>query len=44
VLIAQLRKKIETAAEPRYILNEPWIGYRFDPDQSSSQSTDITTS
>jgi two-component system KDP operon response regulator KdpE len=44
VLIAQLRKKIETAAEPRYILNEPWVGYRFDPDQSSAQSTDITTS
>lgn len=35
VLIAQLRKKIETTAEPRYILNEPWVGYRFDPDQSS---------
>jgi two-component system KDP operon response regulator KdpE len=44
VLIAQLRKKIETTAEPRYILNEPWVGYRFDPDQSSAQSTDITIS
>jgi two-component system KDP operon response regulator KdpE len=44
VLIAQLRKKIETTAEPRYILNEPWVGYRFDPDQSSAQSPDITIS
>jgi two-component system KDP operon response regulator KdpE len=44
VLIAQLRKKIETTAEPRYILNEPWVGYRFDPDQSSARSTDITIS
>jgi two-component system, OmpR family, KDP operon response regulator KdpE len=44
VLIAQLRKKIEATAEPRYILNEPWVGYRFDPDQSSAQSTYITTS
>jgi two-component system KDP operon response regulator KdpE len=44
VLIAQLRKKIETTAEPRYILNEPWVGYRFDPDQSAPESTDITIS
>jgi two-component system KDP operon response regulator KdpE len=44
VLIAQLRKKIETTAEPRYILNEPWVGYRFDPDQSAAESTDITIS
>jgi two-component system KDP operon response regulator KdpE len=32
VFIGQLRKKIEPApASPRYILTEPWIGYRFDP-------------
>jgi two-component system KDP operon response regulator KdpE len=32
VLVAQLRKKIEGGAgEPRYILNEPWVGYRFSP-------------
>jgi len=32
VLIAQLRKKLEPdPAQPRYILTEPWIGYRFHP-------------
>ncbi|MGA9767695.1 MAG: response regulator transcription factor [Blastocatellia bacterium] len=32
VFIGQLRKKIEPDhAAPRYILTEPWIGYRFDP-------------
>jgi two-component system KDP operon response regulator KdpE len=30
VLIASLRKKIEpNPAAPRYILTEPWVGYRF---------------
>lgn len=32
VFVSQLRKKIEPeTATPRYILTEPWIGYRFDP-------------
>jgi two-component system KDP operon response regulator KdpE len=32
VFVGNLRKKIETdASSPRYILTEPWIGYRFNP-------------
>ena len=30
VLIGQLRKKIESDGEsPRYVVSEPWVGYRF---------------
>jgi two-component system KDP operon response regulator KdpE len=30
VLVAQLRKKIELdPSRPRYLLSEPWVGYRF---------------
>jgi two-component system KDP operon response regulator KdpE len=32
VFVGQLRKKIEPeASRPRYLLTEPWIGYRFNP-------------
>jgi two-component system KDP operon response regulator KdpE len=32
VFVGQLRKKLETAdGPPKYILTEPWIGYRFEP-------------
>jgi two-component system KDP operon response regulator KdpE len=33
VFVGQLRKKIEpNPSTPRYILTDPWIGYRFNPD------------
>jgi two-component system, OmpR family, KDP operon response regulator KdpE len=32
VFVGQLRKKLEPeAASPRYIVTEPWVGYRFEP-------------
>src|SRR5690348_1645029 len=31
VFINQLRKKIEPGDEPKYIITEPWVGYRFQP-------------
>jgi len=35
VVINQLRKKIEKdSAHPKYILTEPWVGYRFQPPKS----------
>jgi two-component system KDP operon response regulator KdpE len=37
VLIAGLRKKIESGEGRRYIHNEPWIGYRFQPDGTTDQ-------
>jgi two-component system KDP operon response regulator KdpE len=34
VLVSQLRKKIEPGEQPRYIINEPWVGYRFQSGES----------
>jgi two-component system KDP operon response regulator KdpE len=32
VFVGQLRKKLETdKSSPRYIVTEPWVGYRFEP-------------
>ena len=43
VLVAQLRKKIEPDAgkggEPRYILSEPWVGYRLSPSPADPDET-----
>ena len=37
VLVAQLRKKIEPdPSHPRYLLSEPWVGYRF-----ATEPTDV---
>ena len=36
VFINQLRKKIEAGDPPRYILTDPWVGYRFQPAGSES--------
>jgi two-component system, OmpR family, KDP operon response regulator KdpE len=37
VVINQLRKKIESnPARPKYILTEPWIGYRFQAEDNSA--------
>jgi two-component system KDP operon response regulator KdpE len=36
VLVGQLRKKIEPdAAHPRYLVSEPWVGYRFVTDSAT---------
>jgi two-component system, OmpR family, KDP operon response regulator KdpE len=38
VVINQLRKKLEKdPAHPRYILTEPWLGYRFQPPSMDSE-------
>ena len=36
VLIGALRKKIEpNPSTPKYILTEPWVGYRFSDDDGT---------
>jgi len=37
VLIAGLRKKIESGEGQKYIRSEPWIGYRFQPNGGPAQ-------
>jgi len=39
VFISNLRKKIEPdPARPRYILTDPWVGYRFQPEDEESKT------
>jgi two-component system KDP operon response regulator KdpE len=44
VLMGQLRKKIEPdPAHPRYLLTEPWVGYRFaDEPEAEGDGVDVT--
>lgn len=37
VLVAGLRKKVEKESGPKYILSEPWVGYRFQADPETSK-------
>ncbi len=37
VFVRQLRRKVEEdPSRPRYVVTEPWTGYRFDPDGTDS--------
>jgi two-component system, OmpR family, KDP operon response regulator KdpE len=37
VFVGQLRKKLESeSASPRYIVTEPWVGYRFEPGEEAN--------
>ena len=38
VFVGQLRKKIEAdPAAPKYLLTEPWVGYRFEPEPEAGE-------
>jgi two-component system KDP operon response regulator KdpE len=40
VFVGQLRKKLEPdASSPKYIVTEPWVGYRFEPGEQNGAET-----
>jgi two-component system, OmpR family, KDP operon response regulator KdpE len=42
VVINQLRKKLElNPSRPKYILTEPWIGYRFQPPRANTAKSSV---
>ena len=45
VVINQLRKKLEAdPARPKYIVTEPWVGYRFQPPRMGTAKTAVRKS
>jgi two-component system KDP operon response regulator KdpE len=41
VFVGQLRKKLEAEpSRPRYLLTEPWVGYKFNPKGSTAEHAD----
>ncbi len=41
VFVGQLRKKLEAdVSSPKYIVTEPWVGYRFDPGNEDNSDSD----
>lgn len=43
VLVAQLRKKIDTNGNASYIESEPWVGYRFRSEPLAETDAELTT-
>jgi two-component system, OmpR family, KDP operon response regulator KdpE len=39
VFVGQLRKKLDSPSNPRYIVTEPWVGYRFNPTGAAQASS-----